>query len=155
MRHLVRPQDPQPVELLPVDGLIALGDLGLGAALGPGLVDDLVVDVGDVAHMEDVEAAPLQRPADGVERERAAGVADVGHVVDRRAADVERDLPRLARNQFDFVGGERVVDEHPDQATGARLGSPMDYLPTSASSSLASASSSVTPMAKVSSDTRI
>jgi hypothetical protein len=67
--HVVGPLDGEPVELGPVDGLVTGGHLRLGAPLGPGLVDDLVVDVGDVADVGYVEAPPLQRPPDGIERQ--------------------------------------------------------------------------------------
>ena len=148
------PFDTEPVELPQWIGLVVGGHLGLGARPARRLVDDLVVDVGDVADVRDVEAPPLQVPPDGVERQRAAGVAHVGHVVDGGPADVERDLARLAGlEQPTLSARERVVNLHREQATGPP-GFP-SYGLVSASSSLASASSSVTPMAKVSSETRI
>ena len=71
----------QLVHLVGVDALELGRDLGLGPPFTCGSGDDLVLDVGDVAHVGDVEPGPLQVAADGVERDRGARVADVRRVV--------------------------------------------------------------------------
>ena len=64
-----------------------------GAALGgPG--DDLVVDVGDVAHEGDVETRPLEVAADTSKTTAVRPWPTCGDVVDGRAADVDRQLAR-------------------------------------------------------------
>ena len=73
-----------------------IGKVALGARV------DLVVDVGDVAGVDDVVRAVdvAQEPEQHVEDDDRPGVADMGEVVDRRAADIEPDRAagRSARN---------------------------------------------------------
>ena len=59
-----------------------------GPPLGVGAVDDLVVDVGDVGDVVDLEAPPVEIAAQHVVDEGEAAVADVRGAVDGRAADV-------------------------------------------------------------------
>ena len=99
---------------------VLLGDLGGGAALFVGAVDDLVVDVGDVLDEPDVVALVLEVAADHVERQERPRVADVDVVVDRRAADVHRDLAGLARDELLFGAAQRVVDAHSGPFTDER-----------------------------------
>ena len=89
-------------------------DVALGERLrrDPLLVralDDLVLDVGDVAD----EAHPLSREAqvanEHVEHHHRARMADVAAVVDRHAADVESHLAGAKRRQRLDLPGQRVV----------------------------------------------
>ena len=100
------------VHEIEVDGFELRGELGLGDPLLRGAGDDLVLDVGHVAHEGDVEARPLEVATDDVEHDRGACVADVRLVVDRRPAHVERHLARLARDELDRVAHQRVADPH-------------------------------------------
>ena len=121
--HLVGRRHTEPLELGPVGRLVAIRELVLARALPGGPGDDLVLDVGHVAHVRDVVPTPLEVAADDVEHERGAAVADVRHVVDGRPADVHRHPPGDARDELDVLARHRVVDpDHPDEATGDPLG---------------------------------
>ena len=101
------------IELTPELTLVLGDDLGLGTPLVVRPGDDLVLDVGDVAHVGDVVPAPDQVPPDRVERDLLAAVAEVRHVVGRRPAHVHRHASLDARDEVDpgALGG--VVDaEH-------------------------------------------
>ena len=73
-------------------------------------LDDLVVDVGDVADERDVVAGRQQVAAHDVEHDQHARVAEVAVVVDRDAADVHADLARLERREGFLASGQRIVD---------------------------------------------
>ena len=91
---------------------IALGDLLGGNALLICLLDNLVVDVGEVLHEGHIVAAELQVPAQGVKDADRAGVADVDKVIDGRPAGVHLDLARLQRDKFLLLSGEGVENFH-------------------------------------------
>ena len=65
-----------------------------------GPVDDVVVDVGDVRDVADLEPRPLEVAAQHVEHEREPAVAEVGRAVDRRPTHVHRHLARLAEREL-------------------------------------------------------
>jgi pyruvate/2-oxoglutarate dehydrogenase complex dihydrolipoamide acyltransferase (E2) component len=79
-------------------------------AVVTGTVDDLVVDVGDVAHVRQVIAAEAQPARDEVERHHAAAMAKVAVVVHGHPADVHAHLVAIQRLEGFFALGERVVD---------------------------------------------
>jgi len=88
------------------------------AALGRAL-DDLVVDVGDIAHVGDAQAARAQPALHHVENHEHAGVAEVAVVVHRHAADVHAHFARANRHEVLLGPRERVVDpEHPGVGRG-------------------------------------
>ena len=91
--------------------------LGREAALGRRL-NDLVLDVGDVAGVERIAEALLQQPEQQVEHDRRAGVADVRIVVDGRTADIHRRPLRIGRNEGLLAAGQRIVQLH---GLGSRL----------------------------------
>ena len=95
-----------------VDLFVLAGELGLGDSAFGSAGDDLVFDVGDVAHVGDVETGPLEVATDDVEDHGRTRVADVRLVVDRRPAHVHRHLPGLAGNELHRVAQERVADPH-------------------------------------------
>ena len=98
------------------DILVELARRGLGqlidadAALGRPH-DDLVVDVGDVAHVADVVGAVevAQQPEQHVEDDDGPRIADMGAVVDRRAAHVEAHLLGIERREILLAPGQRIV----------------------------------------------
>ena len=90
-----RALDADAVHGVPPDDLAATGDLGGIPVLRATPLDDLVVDVGDVRDVGDLEAAPLQVATQHVEDEREPSVAQVRRSVDGGPADVHRHLARL------------------------------------------------------------
>jgi hypothetical protein len=66
---------------------------GHGLAVLDGALDDLVVDVSDVADVLDLVARRLEPAVDDVERHHHPGVTDVAVIVDRHPAHVHVDLP--------------------------------------------------------------
>ena len=62
-----------------------------GEALLRGVADDLVVHVGDVHHVLQLEAALLEEAPQGVDDDEGAEVADVAVVVDRGPAGIHAD----------------------------------------------------------------
>jgi len=73
-------------------------------------LDDLVVHVGDVAHVVHAIAARLEPALHHVEGDHRAGVAEVAVVVDGHAAHVHADLARLQGRKDLQLTRERVVD---------------------------------------------
>ena len=72
------------------------GDPALG---GAGV--DLVVDVGDVAHIGDVIRAIFlaQKAIKRVEDDQRPGVADMGEIIDRRPADIKPHIAGVERRK--------------------------------------------------------
>ena len=75
-----------------------------------GAIDDLVVDVGDVAHVGQVITAEAQPARHQVERNHAAAVAEMAVVVNGHPADVHAHLVAIQRLEDFFALAERVVD---------------------------------------------
>ena len=76
------------------------------------LVDDLVVDVGEVLHELDLVAAVLEVAAQQVENDERTRVADMEVVVYGRAAGIHLYLARRDRNEFFLLTGQCVVEFH-------------------------------------------
>ena len=72
--------------------------------------DDLVVDVGDVAHVRHPVAPAAQIAHDHVERHQHPRVAEVAVVVDGHAAHVHPHVPGLDRTELLLRPGQGVVD---------------------------------------------
>ena len=89
-----------------------LGDFLHGSTLFLALLDELVIDVGDVGDIDDLVAAVLKVTAQGVEDDERAGVADVDIVVDGGAADVDAVLARHLRHELFLLAGQGVEDLH-------------------------------------------
>ena len=77
-------------------GLVPLGYLRRRALLLARSGDDLVVDVGDVRDVVDLDARVLEVTAEHVVDERETAVTDVRRSVDGRTADVQTDPARFA-----------------------------------------------------------
>jgi hypothetical protein len=88
----------------------AAGERVHGLAVLACAADDLVVDVGDVAHVSDAVAARAQPAAHDVEGDEHAGMTEVQIVVDRHAADVDADVRRVERDERLLGAPEAVVD---------------------------------------------
>ena len=74
-----------------------------------GLVEDLVVDVGDVADERDVVAARDQPAAQDVEGHPAADMPDVRQPLHGGAAQVDGDVPVAQRHEITHGTSRRVV----------------------------------------------
>jgi len=86
------------------------GELRDRFAVLDGALDDLVVDVRDVAHVFHVIAGRTQPARDNVERHHHPCMTDVAVIVDRDPAHVHVDLAGLDGNENLLVTRERVVD---------------------------------------------
>jgi hypothetical protein len=74
-----------------------------------GLVEDLVVDVGDVADEGDVVAVGGQPATQHVEGDAAANVPDMGQALHRRTAQVDGGVPWAQRHEFTYGTSHGVV----------------------------------------------
>ena len=102
----------QPGGVLEVLGLKALGHFLHGGALLLALLDELIVDIGDVGNVDHLVAPVFQIAAQGVEHDQRAGVADVDIVINGRAADVDTVLAGHLRYKFFLLSGQGVEDLH-------------------------------------------
>ena len=75
---------------------------------GARIADGLVVDVGQVHDLRDLDAVVFERAAEKVFEEIGAEIADVGVVVDRRAAGVHPGVSLADRGEFGHAASERV-----------------------------------------------
>ena len=100
--------------ILLVFGDVALGHFGNGDSLFVGLLDELIIDVGEVLHKSDIVAAVFQIAAQHIEYTDRAGVADVDKVIDCGAAGIDADLTRLQWHKFFLLTGQGIVDSHID-----------------------------------------
>ena len=107
----VRAEHVQRVEVAVVLVGVALRELARGLAPLVRAVDDLVVDVRDVADVGDLDPAVLQVAQQQVGDQGRARVADVAEVVDRGAAAVEPTAPRLEQLEGPLLACEGVVDD--------------------------------------------
>ena len=91
-------------------------DLLPRAVLAFGPVDDLVVDVGDVADQANLNACPLEITTQHVVHQCGAAVTEVRRPVDRGAAEIDAEMARLAHGQWTHCLG-RCVEEVKHQPT--------------------------------------
>ena len=80
-----------------LDHAVGQGADGLAVFQSP--ADDLVVDVGDVAHVADAQATGLEPALNHVKGDHRTGVAEVAEVVHRHAADIHAHVARLQGHQ--------------------------------------------------------
>ncbi len=107
---LIRPQHGEARLVLMHRGDHALGQRLEGFTVLLRAADDLVVDVGDVAHVVQLVAGMAQPAGDHVERHHHPRVADVAEVVDGHPADVHAHLVAQQRLER-FLGlAQGVVD---------------------------------------------
>ena len=84
-------------------------------SLDSGSIDDLVVDVGDVANVRHLVARPLEVPTDHIEDHCGPAMAEVWVRLDRRPAHVHSDLAGVTGLQLLEFATERVVDLHQER----------------------------------------
>jgi hypothetical protein len=76
---------------------------------GGGFVEDLVVDVGDVADEGDVAAPRAEPTAQDVERDPATHMADVRQSLHGGAAQINGHVPEPHRHELTHGAHRRVV----------------------------------------------
>ena len=91
-------------------------DLLPRAVLAFGPVDDLVVDVGDVADQTNLNAGPLEIATQHVVYQRGTAMTEVRWSVDSGAAEIDAQVARLAHGQWAHCLG-RCVEEVKHQPT--------------------------------------
>ena len=89
------------------------GDVALKRPL-----DDLVVNVGDVAHVGHTQAVDFQPALNHIKCHRHAGVTDVAQVINRHAADIHADMAGLNWGKLFQGTRQRVVDAQAHGAIG-------------------------------------
>jgi hypothetical protein len=113
-RFEVRPEDAQAVHVLVERGNVLLGHLRGVDALDRGPVDDLVVDVREVADKGDLPALVAQIPDQNVEDHGGPGMPDMAVIVRRDPADVQAGMIIPQRLKFFLFPVQTVVEEHND-----------------------------------------
>ena len=88
----------------------AVGQATDGLAIGDGALDDLVVNVGDVAHISNTQATGLEPALYHVKRNHRARMAEVAQVIHRHAAHIHAHMARFERNEVFQSTRQRVVD---------------------------------------------
>src|SRR5947209_18543518 len=106
-------------------------------AFGRCVIEDLVVDVSDVAHEVDVIAAVTQPANEDVERDTRPDVAHVWWGLDRGTAQVDRGFTRLEGYEVSNSAGHAVVQAQAH--TRKPIGAPA--LPSSSSKQIRAATS--------------
>ena len=102
--------DAQGIDIAKVVGRHLLGQGGHRDPAGIGLVDQLVVNVGDVHDERHVVARVGQVAFDGVEDHRADHVPDVAWLIDGGAAQIDSNLAGLDRLERFFRTGKSAVE---------------------------------------------
>jgi hypothetical protein len=118
-----RGQDPEEFEGVAGQPLIAIGQGEPVFAGLVGLAQDLVVNVGDIAHERDVEAVAAGQPAtQDIEGDGEADMPDVGRRLGRQATDVNPDPARCDGDEIANLpsGGVEQAQAHPVRLPGAR-----------------------------------
>ena len=108
-RVMLGPFDPQRIEILEKRVDVLLGELVDRLSTLGRLLDDAILDIGEVHHLRDLVPLLAQDPAKQVLKQKGAEVADVGIVVNRRAARVHPDVSRLERHELFDLAAHRVV----------------------------------------------
>jgi hypothetical protein len=117
-RLTIRRQHPECGLVLVHGRDVALGqDRRLDALLG-GAADDLVIDVGDVAHVGDGITGMAQVPHHHVKRDQRPRMAEMAMVIHRHAADVDPDPAGLHRLKRLLFACQAVVDVQHGSSTG-------------------------------------
>ena len=75
----------------------AIGQAADGFAVFKGTFDDLVVDIGHVAHISNLVATGLEPALHHVKGDHRAGMAQMAQVIDRHATDVHAHMAGIGR----------------------------------------------------------
>jgi hypothetical protein len=89
---------------------VAIGDIHGRDALDLGEGDDLVVDIGDVAHILHAQPLLAQEAHHNVRHQRRPRIAHMAQSVHRGAAAVDAAAAGVAQDQFPLGTREGVVD---------------------------------------------
>ena len=114
--------DAQRADVLVHGGDHLVGELADGDATLQRTFDDLVVNVGDVAHIGHAHAAGLEPALHHIKRHHHAGVANVAQVINGHAADVHADVARFERRKVFQCTRQRVVDAQAHGMSGSGSG---------------------------------
>ena len=117
-RFVLRALDAQCVGVLVQRVDHAVGQVADGFAVFQRALDDLVVDVGDVADISDTQATGLEPALHHVKGNHRAGMAQVAQVIHRHATHVHAHMARLQGLEVGNGTQERVEDAQ------AHLGKP-------------------------------
>ena len=72
-------------------------------------LDDLVVDIGNIAHIGHVIAEMAQITGDDIEDHHHPGMADMTEVIDRHTTDIHADLIALPGFEFRLFPRQAIV----------------------------------------------
>ena len=103
--------------ILEVLSLKALGHFLHGGALLLALLDELIINIGDVGDIDDLVAAVFQIAAQGIEHDQRAGIADVDIVVNGGAADIDAVFAGHLRHKLFLLAGQGVENETKETET--------------------------------------
>ena len=121
MRHIGRPGHAEIAHRLEPHRFALLSDLLPRPVLTVGTVDDLVVDIGDVAGEAHVQAAPFEIAAQHVVHQGGPAMAEMRGPVHRGATQVDAHRAGLAQGELTNLSGGSVVQvQHGLQPTSAR-----------------------------------
>ena len=98
----VRAHHAEGIEILVHVADEALGEIVTGHVRFGGALDDLVVHVGDVAHIGEVVSCITQVASDDVEGDEGTAMADMTVIIDSDATHIHAHLARVDRFEFFF-----------------------------------------------------
>ena len=106
----MRTADIQHIHFLKVNINIAVADVAPFYAFFISGVNDFIVNIGKVLHVQHIIALMLQKTADYVPRYKGACVADMRIVIRRDAANIHIGLAGVQRYKFFLLFGERIIN---------------------------------------------
>ena len=89
-----------------------------GLAVFNRTADDLVVDIGDVAHIGDLQATGFEPALHHVKRHHRPGMAQMAEVINRHPADIHADMPRHKWRKILYCTRQRVVNPKAHEGYG-------------------------------------
>ena len=109
-RLLGRRDNTQPRLILMHRGNKALGQRVTAFAIFTGSLDDLVIDIGDIAHILNLVTTCTQVTSYHIECHQHSRMSQVTVVIDRHTADIHTNLARLNRDKTLFLARQGVID---------------------------------------------
>ena len=102
-----------------------LGQIGERFTVLIGAIDDLVINIGNIADIGDLIAERFQITIDHIKHHHHSGVPQMTEVVNRHATDIHPDLSRLQRDKLLLLMGKIIVDlQHNNSGRSALLREP-------------------------------